>query len=1630
MEYTGMIAVAKSADLTIVNNTNLCFAYARSFDKYGYPKFSKKIYGAPGMAFGVFTGYIVDGFYELKTITAFEYEVTINSQLYINIANFNAVLPADAIDIPTVNYYGNCTINKYTGLRQPTTEDVFRVGGSKTLFPQMDGVAQYGQQQRDLYRGMWSDLYGIGNQNKIFFNTIKKFVQIWEPGFERSSIFEKEFDLKLLNSAIEPYEAIALPNYDSRIPNVYSFPEPMNIYDNKTVKPLLIGDELKIKKIRCVGEELNTGYTTYSPYVDIELTIPMTGGRGDATIYSELVTPPITASIIFELSEDSIKNLKNSNYSDWNKQTVYKYSGYGKKTDITVKLPYFGDYTVWMVTENPYFSYKKTYLAEASINKNLLREITGWNHLPSNLTPYQYYLTENDMLGGYNARYLYKEIIDGVTKWFVNASIYATNQQGYFENYVKSNFTKISVQPIEDIEANKLYLERNNIHMKPAIFVDQILLKHAYEVVVTGRVESKGDQNIDQLGVCYKIGGTPTVGDTCVANDDFDMMSSFRFDISTLIPSTTYNARVYIKPEFGEVIYSELFTFTTNAAINKAYFKNKVIMSTITDSGVTLSAEYMNVGASVSEKGFVYAEAPAELFEDNVAPFPTYSNPKCNKVQAPIVSFNYSVQISGLKKNTLYFARPYAVYADGIEYGTVKMFKTLPHPYFSTPIIETQYFKNMVGKQVQQHSMLVSDGRTHIYRNGIILLKEAGNTEFFITTPGVIVDEITNMYQTQLTSENYLPSQLPAELEPDTHYSMRAFSENGLGIYYGDVTTFTTPDKAGTPKDDIEVMEPSNVSEDSATSGYEIYLKVPGNHAERGICWSLSPNPTLSDKFIKDNDFNDEDSIHYGRTWSNLSITGLKPNTTYYVAAYYIDKASVTPNPKPHYSQDKTFTTTDVGATPTKPLIGTLSYSGLMNNACTVKASVISASNGEITFRGFELSEVETFATSTKFNDAVNIVGDMTKVLTLVPSKKYYVRAYVKGTGSIEIQYSNVVTFTTPAISGLSKPSLINNGVVDNISQKSATLGGSVISDGGAAITERGIIYCQNTYIPSISNSGVPAANVLKFQCTGTTGRFVIGNTDAPSAIMTGLAPSTNYRCALYAINSQGVNISSIVDFRTKDVEVPVPPTVDKPVITESLITETGFEAIGNISFVGKYIIILDRGIYWSTSQTSSTYSGGISVPPVNGSWGGSVKVKVTSLSPNTVFWARTYVRYSQIVDEKVVEMEVVSDAVSVTTKATVFVGDAPVITKDIADTTGLVGVTLSLSVETKVMSGNAYQWYKKSSTDNDFVAISGKTTSILTITPTLSDNATKYKVIITANGKSTSSNIITLTANSEFQIAKFDSQQGDVSLQVGKTFRYTPKVSGTVPISYKYGYMLPVENSQFIPFTNENKSYLDITPTLADNGKRIRCVINNGKQDVYSDSFLITVNNGVDNINRPLNPKDQDMWIENIGGRIKKWVWHAAKKVWLLAGYELEKTTPEKNQILMSNSPSSIIYNEITSLKYDTEILNSEQNYFFPNKQTQITYFGGEGLQDVPSEGVNNGALWYNSNGELYEFDEAYEGVWGNLQITTHWKQVEWDRMSYYVYQNKKYILNKWMELVYHSDILPDLSNFTEATY
>jgi uncharacterized protein (TIGR02145 family) len=158
-----------------------------------------------------------------------------------------------------------------------------------------------------------------------------------------------------------------------------------------------------------------------------------------------------------------------------------------------------------------------------------------------------------------------------------------------------------------------------------------------------------------------------------------------------------------------------------------------------------------------------------------------------------------------------------------------------------------------------------------------------------------------------------------------------------------------------------------------------------------------------------------------------------------------------------------------------------------------------------------------------------------------------------------------------------------------------------VTSDGGAAITERGVVY---------ATSGIPSI----------TDNKVVANTagiDTFTVNLTGLTGSTTYFFRAYATNSAGTGYGSLDSFTT------LTPVVLPTISTTSLsgITTSSATTGGNVTSDGG-AAVSERGVVWDTSSMPTIT---LSTKTSNGLGTGNFTSAITGIAPNTIYYVRAY---------------------------------------------------------------------------------------------------------------------------------------------------------------------------------------------------------------------------------------------------------------------------------------------------------------------------------------------------------------------------------------------------------------------
>ncbi len=298
------------------------------------------------------------------------------------------------------------------------------------------------------------------------------------------------------------------------------------------------------------------------------------------------------------------------------------------------------------------------------------------------------------------------------------------------------------------------------------------------------------------------------------------------------------------------------------------------------------------------------------------------------------------------------------------------------------------------------------------------------------------------------------------------------------------------------------------------------------------------------------------------------------------------------------------------------PTLADPTTSAVTNTTATLEGNVTNGGGAQVTARGFVYS-----VTSVNGNPAIGGSGVTqaaagtgpgvfsVPVTSLLPGTQYTVKSYA--TNSAGTAYSAAITFTTSATS---TAPVVTSPTSTAILDIEALLGGTVTSDGGAAVTERGIVIALTSAnpAPEIGGTGVTAVPAA----TAGTGTF--------TQLVTALTASSDYTFRAYAINSVGTAYSDVATFTT--AVAATAPVIGSP--TKTNIGSTTATLGGRVTADGGRPVT-ERGVVYSkTSDNPDPEIGGSGVTNVPGTLGIGVStftVAVTGLEKLTGYTFKAY---------------------------------------------------------------------------------------------------------------------------------------------------------------------------------------------------------------------------------------------------------------------------------------------------------------------------------------------------------------------------------------------------------------------
>ncbi|RAJ33497.1 fibrobacter succinogenes major paralogous domain-containing protein [Pedobacter cryoconitis] len=620
-----------------------------------------------------------------------------------------------------------------------------------------------------------------------------------------------------------------------------------------------------------------------------------------------------------------------------------------------------------------------------------------------------------------------------------------------------------------------------------------------------GVISSDGGSKVTVQGLCWSTSPNPT---SELLSKTIDKgTGTFISQLKNLAPSTLYYVRAYATNGLGTAYGNEI-SFVSAAVPPTLTTTDPVITSgtTASSGGIITSAG----GAAITSKGIVWS---SKIDFD----------PKLETVNRTNDGSGQNTFISELKdlvRSTAYYVRAYAENSAGITYGnqlTVTIFPT-------SPILLTTKVTEITGTTATSGGKITSDGGATVTKRGICWSTQQNPTNTLLTKT---VDA--------LGGDGDFTGKMTGLL-PNTIYYVRAYAVNGIGVAYGLEESFITL----APPTLTATSPINNIRATIATSGGEITDDGRTPILSRGIVWDRYSDPTISlaTKTL--------DNLTKGIGTFTADLSGLTPNTTYYVRAYATNLVGIT------YGSQTQFKTNTVSL----PTLTTTSIASIDGYSAKGIAEITDDGGMPVVTRGFVwgTTTLPTVASTGKIVNGIGGTGIFDNVFGgMIPGTTYYVRAFA--TNSEGTAYGNEIILASAAV----VPNL-SAVTISNIQLNSVAALASLSFNGGSAITDLGFIWNTEDVIPAAA-----VGNNLSIGAVGTS----------ISGMPANLLPATKYYIWAYGKNAIGTGYSvKSTTFSTRDfAKVTTTPA--------SAITKNSFTSGGTILGDGGSDIT-QKGVVWS----------------------------------------------------------------------------------------------------------------------------------------------------------------------------------------------------------------------------------------------------------------------------------------------------------------------------------------------------------------------------------------------------------------------------------------------------------------
>jgi phosphodiesterase/alkaline phosphatase D-like protein len=564
-----------------------------------------------------------------------------------------------------------------------------------------------------------------------------------------------------------------------------------------------------------------------------------------------------------------------------------------------------------------------------------------------------------------------------------------------------------------------------------------------------------------EYGTTVAYGSTETADQSPVIGSNNTAVS---FNVTGLANNTTYHYRVVAVNGSGTTNGSDMSFTTSSKPIATTGAATNVLDTSATLNGIVNNNNTITSTTVTFDYGLTAAYGTSVVGNPSIA----------TGTSDTAATFD----LTGLTPNTTYHYRVKGQSAFGTTNGADMTFTTPIGPTAAT-------------------NAATSVGTTTAVLNGTVNANNASTTVTFEYGLDTFYGQTVFANESPVTgSTNTAVTNNLGSLVPNTTYHYRVVAQNANGTATGSDMTFTTGGAAPSVTTNSATAVGAtgatmngtvNANNDNTTVTFEY-----GTTAAYGTTVSYASNPVTGSS----------------NTAVSFPLTGLATNTTFHYRVVG-QNGSGTVN-----GADATFTTGIQLPTVTTASATSVSSAGAQVNG-TVNA------NNDSTVVTFEIGLTTSYGL-TEVADQSPVTGSTATAVSrdltgLLPNTTYHYR--VVGQNSAGTSNGADMTFFTNA----SGTATITTEPINSIAGTSARSGGIISSDGGFAITQRGVCWSTSP-TPTIANSRTTNGS--------GTGTF--------TSNMTGLMELTTYYVRAYATNAAGTAYGQELMFTTNSATVSV----------------------------------------------------------------------------------------------------------------------------------------------------------------------------------------------------------------------------------------------------------------------------------------------------------------------------------------------------------------------------------------------------------------------------------------------------------------------------------------------------------